>query len=192
MASEPFDFEEQLEFGLEWEEEVQERLEDMILSLNLQSISFEDNPELQRAGVDHIVSKEEPGIDVKTCSHKYADSELLVFEVMSVVEDGKPGWFWEAESDLIVWVYPNKAKTNLYKRGYLMPLQTGLREWFQEHGEQYDYRRIPNTGKFGEYHTGIRLVPVGDIPQEYLVSFDPRLPTDRETPQSDIQRWADD
>jgi len=189
MSSEPYDFEEQLEFGTKWENEVKDRLESVMLSLSMQSISFDEKPEMQLAGIDHIVSKDSPAIDVKTCDHKYSNSKYVPIETMSVEEKDKPGWFFDSEADLVVFVYPNKAKTNLYKSGYMMPLKTGLRDWFRQTISEYSRKRIPNNGKYGEYHTAIRLVPKSDIPDEYLVEFDPRLPTDKETPQSDITEW---
>jgi len=190
-SNEPFDFDEQLDFGSKWESEAKTHLKELFSAISVSNIDYNDNPELQRAGIDVLFQKEQATIDVKTQSHEYAFSENLPFEVLSVVEEMEPGWFVEADSDLVVWVFPNKAKTNLYKQGYLMPLTEGLREWFKQNADDYRYQRIPNSGRYGDYHTGVRLVKIEDIPEEYLVEFDPRLPTDRETPQSDIMRWVE-
>jgi len=190
MSSEPFDFDEQLQFGTQWEQQAKRHLQELFTSISVSNISYDENPKLQRAGIDVLFQKEDTKIDIKTQSHKYVDSPNLPIEVMSVMQDHEPGWFYEADSDLVVWIFPNKAKTNLYKRGYLMTLTYGLRDWFDEHSEEYRFQRIPNTGRYGDYDTGCRMVKIEDIPDEYLVEFDPRLPTDRETPQSDILRWA--
>lgn len=193
MASEPFSFIEQLEFGNEWEEVATDHLHELFMSVSATNIDYDERPELQRAGIDTILSKEQPTIDIKTQRYEYTKSENLPIETVSVLEDQKPGWFYHADSDMVVWVYPNKAETNLYKTGYLMPLTDGLREWFDDRYADFEFKRIPNqTAKYGEYHTGIRLVPIDTFPDEYLVSFDPRLPVDRETPQSDILSWVDD
>lgn len=191
MSSEPYDFDEQLEFGNEWESEVRQKLESVLLRLSVDSIDYEENPGMQRAGIDHIISKEQPTIDVKASRYEKTKDPHLPFEVVSVMESGEPGWFLddEKETDLIVWVYPNKAKTNLYKTGYLMPMKTGIRSWFEENFEKYDFATCKTNGQYGEYHTGMRWVYIPDIPDEYLVEFDPRLPTDKETPQSDITEW---
>lgn len=185
-----FDFDEQLTFGTKWESTAKDHLKELFSSISVSNIDYNEAPELQRAGIDVLFQKEKTKIDVKTQSHEYANSENLPIEILSVIEEMEPGWFHDAESDLVVWVFPNKAKTNLYKRGYLMTLTPGLRSWFDEHAEEYRYKRIPNTGRYGDYHTGVRLVKIDDIPDEYLVEFDPRLPTDRETPQSDIMEWV--
>lgn len=189
-SDEPFDFDKQLAFGSKWESTAKTHLKELFSSISVSNIDYDKSPELQRAGIDVLFQKEETKIDVKTQSNQYTDSENLPIEILSVVEEMKPGWFHEADSDLVVWVFPNKAKTNLYKRGYLMTLTAGLRNWFDEHAEEYRYQKIPNTGRYGDYHTGVRLVKIDDIPDEYLVEFDPRLPTDRETPQSDIMEWV--
>jgi len=193
-VSESYSFDEQLEFGNKWENAVKERLEGMFLRLSVDSIDYEKHPELQRAGIDHILNKDEPAVDVKTQRHEKIEDKALPFEILSVVEEGKEGWFvdQEKDTDLIVWVYPNKPATNLYHRGYIMPLKTGIRGWFKRNGEDYPYRTVPNTGIYGEYTTGVRWVDIPDIPNQYLVEFDPRLPTEKESPQSDITEWTGD
>jgi hypothetical protein len=189
--SDPYDFDEQLNFGTDWEAAAKKHLRELFTSISVSNISYDEEPELQRAGIDVLFQKENTKIDIKTQRHEHAHSPNLPIEVMSVMEDHEPGWFYTADSDLVVWIYPNKAETNVYKTGYLMTLTDGLREWFNERSDEFDFTRIPNRGRYGEYDTGCRLVPIKEIPDEYLVEFDPRLPTDRETPQSDIMRWAD-
>jgi len=188
----PSDFDEQLNFGTDWESTAKEHLKELFTSISVSNISYENDPELQRAGIDVLFQNETTKIDVKTQRHKHTNSPNLPFEVASVLEENEPGWFWEANSDLIIWIYPNKAQTNLYHTGYLMTLSDGLRNWFDETHDEYEFKSIPNSGRYGEYHTGCYMVPIDDIPEEYLVEFDPRLPTDRETPQSDIMRWVDE
>lgn len=190
-SDEAFDFDEQLNFGNKWESAAKDHLKELFSAISVSNIDYNDRPELQRAGIDVLFQKEQTTIDVKTQSHEYAFSDNLPIEILSVVEEMEPGWFIKADSDLVVWVFPNKAKTNLYKRGYLMTLTKGLRKWFKENADDYRYQKIPNSGRYGDYHTGVRLVKIEDIPNEYLVEFDPRLPTDRETPQSDIMRWVE-
>jgi len=188
--SEAFDFDEQLEFGTDWEQQAKSHLQELFTAVSVANIDYNERPELQRAGVDVLFRKDETTIDVKTQSHKYVDSGKLPIEIVSVVEQNVPGWFWDADSDLIVWVYPNKAKTNLHKTGYLMPLTDGLRDWVDERADEFRYIQTQTNGRYGTYHTGCRLVPIDAFPSEYLVEFDPRLPTKRDTPQSDIQKWV--
>lgn len=188
--SKTLDFDEQLAFGTEWERRAKDHLRELFAAVSVSNIDYDEDPELQRAGIDVLFQQDETSIDVKTQRHEHIETGNLPIEMLSVVEDGVPGWFWEADSDLVVWVYPNKPKTNLYKTGYLMPLTDGLRDWVDENAEEFRYVRTETSGRYGEYHTGCRLIPVDSFPDEYLVEFDPRLPTDRESPQSDIQRWV--
>jgi len=188
--SDEHDFRECLQDGVEWEERLKPKLKEQIMAINVKQISFDEDPAKQLSGIDQVLTQAtDLNIDVKVRDHEYYGDDVLL-ETVSVVEEGIPGWFWEADSDLVVWVYPNKAKTNLHKTGYLMPLTDGLRDWVDQKAEEFRYIQTQTTGRYGEYHTGCRLVPIDDFPDEYLVEFDPRLPTARETPQSDIMKWA--
>jgi len=191
MSTEPYDFGEKLSFGTDWEATAKEHLQELFTSISVSNISYDENPELQRAGIDVLFQQEDTKIDIKTQRFEHTKSPNLPIEVLSVMDSMEPGWFYEADSDLVVWIFPNKAKTNLYKTGYLMTLTDGLRDWFDKNAEDYRFVRIPNKGMYGKYETGCRLVPIEDFPSEYLVEFDPRLPTERETPQSDIMGWVE-
>jgi hypothetical protein len=190
--SKSYSFDEQLKFGKKWEQQAKTHLQELFTAVSVSNIDYDDKPELQRAGIDIIFQREEAAIDIKTQRHEHAHSDNLPIEIVSVMSEDEPGWFYDADSDLVVWVYPNKAETNLYKTGYLMPLTDGLREWFKLHADEFRFTTIPNQGQYGEYKTGVRLVPIERFPDNYLVEFDPRLPTDRDTPQSDIMQWAGD
>jgi len=181
------DFESDLEFGKRWESFASARLRELLPKFSMDNVSYDKRPELQRAGIDTIFKQRDPAIDVKTQRHHHADSDNLPIETVSAQENDTPDWFYTSEADVIVWVFPNAAGTNLYHRGYFMPHTDGLIEWFNDCIT--DYRRI--TKDNGEWTTACRLVPIDDFPAEYLVEFDPRLPTDRETPQSDLTKWTE-
>lgn len=191
MSNNSARFSEDLEFGLKWEREATDRLNELLLSVRATNIDYSDRPELQRAGIDGIMQKEQPSFDIKCQRHKYADSPNLPIEIHSVVEKGELGWFYTADSDMVVWIFPNKANTNLYHKGYLMPLHDGLRDWVRENNDQFRRFEKANSGQYGDYTTEGYLIPIDEFPEEYLVGFDPRLPTDRETPQSDIMEWSE-
>lgn len=189
--SEAFSFTEQLAFGKEWEERASHHLKSMLQSISYQNVSYENRPELQRAGIDTIFKKDEPAIDVKTQAYDKTKTGNLPLETMSVEEENVPGWLYTSEADLIVWVYPNKAGTNLHHIGYFMPHSDDLVAWFNERLNDFRRVRVPNdTQKYGSYHTACRLVPVDDFPDRFLVEFDPRLPTEKKTPQSDLAEWS--
>lgn len=183
MTAEPYSFNEQLKFGLEWEREVSDRLENILMAINAENISFDESPQMQRNGIDSILKKRDPKIDVKTQKYENTQTGNLPIEVMSVLEKQKPGWYHTTECDMVVWVGVNRTGSNLYHKGYFMPMS--VRRWLDEKLDEYRYVNIPNE----DWTTGVRLVPIDDFPEEYLIEFDPRLPTDRETPQSDMTRW---
>lgn len=172
-----YDFGEQLDFGEKWERRVRPHLERHLTAITMKNVSFDDDPETQLAGIDILGGVADPDIDVKTYSHKYIVRPTLVIETVSVMEKGKPGWFHTSQSDLMVVIGPNKAGTNVYKRGWIVPLKTGIREWFDDALDTHDWdsARVPN----GDYHTFIWWVPVSDIPEEFVFEFDPRPPDAR-------------
>jgi len=186
-----YDFEEQLAFGKKWERRVRPYLERHLTALLMENVSFEDDPETQRAGIDLAGGVVAPDVDVKTYSHKYITEDVLFIEVASVLERQVPGWFYDSQSDLMVVIGENKAGTGVYKRGWLVPLQTGIREWFNSAVDMHDWTfvRVPNDG----YHTGGYWVPVADVPDEFVFSFDPRPPNTEsaDEKQKSLGDWTD-
>lgn len=186
-----YDFQEQLNFGKKWEERVRPYLERYLNALIMENIAFEDEPETQRAGIDIRSELIDPDVDVKTYSHKYITEDTLFIEVLSVMEREVPGWFYDGEFDLMVVIGENKAGTAVYKRGWLVLMQTGIRDWFDEavDSHDWDFARVPNT----DYHTGGYWVPVEDIPSEFVFSFDPRPPStdSMDERQKELDKWTD-
>jgi hypothetical protein len=185
------DFEADLEDALEWEQFAVDRVEELLLSTRAANVSYNDRPELQRAGIDGIVRQQQPSFDIKVQDYRHTDTGNLPIEVWSSLENCTPGWFYTAESDMIVWLYKNRAKTDLYHTGYLMPLRDGLIEWFNDRKDDFREFSKENIGMHGgEYTTCGRLVPIDEFPDAYLAQFDPRPPTDRDTPQSALGDWV--
>lgn len=191
MGSDAYDFDEQLEMGLEMEQRLSERLESILTSINLENIAYSDQPEIQRSGIDSILRKKNVDFEIKSQRYEHTKTGNLPIEVVSVLEEQEPGWYHYSEADIIVWVYHNKPKptTNYHNVGYFMLFDERFKDWFEEREESFRFVSVPNEGRYGEYHTGNRLVPIEEIPDEWLIEFDPRLPTDKETPQSDITEW---
>jgi hypothetical protein len=191
-SDDPADFAEDLADAKEWEAFGVERIEELLLSTRATNVSYEDRPELQRAGIDGILTETRPSFDTKVQDYGHTGTGNLPIEVWSAIEDNDPGWFYTAESDLIVWLYKNRAKTDFYHTGYLMPLRDSLIEWFNDRVDEFRRIEKANKGMYGdEYTTICRLVPIEEFPVEYLAEFDPRLPNDRETPQATLTDYDD-
>ncbi|MEM3581244.1 MAG: hypothetical protein QXQ64_08325 [Candidatus Bathyarchaeia archaeon] len=75
------DFKESLEFGNKWEEIVLKQLKNVLPSTEL--VRFEDNPDLQRKGVDLLDRKRMFPFEIKTRT-KYFDD--ILFETVSDIE----------------------------------------------------------------------------------------------------------
>jgi len=189
-ASDPYDFREQLNFGKKWERRVRPHLERYLTALTMKNVSFDEDPETQLAGIDLLSDVTEPDVDVKTYSHKYITEPNLFIETLSVMKEEKPGWFYTSESDLMVVIGPNKPGTRVYKRGWIVPLNTGIREWFDEALETHDWDHacVPN----GDYRTFGWWVPADDIPDEFIFEFDPRPPNANSAnpSQKELKEWG--
>lgn len=190
-----YDFEEQLDFGLKWERRVKPYIKQNLTALLLNNIEFDEDPERQLAGVDYETEAVEPDVDIKTYRHEHIAADFLCIETASVIPveaniQPQPGWFYTSDSDYMIVVGENKAGTGVYHRGWIMPFETGVREWFDEalEAHDWDFATVPN----GEYNTGVFWVPAADFPDEYLFEFDPRPPRpDSADPnQLDLSQWG--
>lgn len=180
------DFNDDLAFGAEWESELSDRLESILLSVTVSNISFDNDPETQLNGIDSIVEQDDAKIDIKTEWAEYRNSPNLPIEVWSMFERQKRGWFLTSESDYIVWLRESKTGTNLHS-GFIMVLDDELREWFQDRCDSYPRREIKNEN----WTTVIRLVPIDDFPEDKLFEFDPTLNEPVDDEQQDLSEWSE-
>lgn len=190
MSDDVADFSEDLEFGKKWEQLASSRLKKLLPSFSIDNVEYEHRPELQLAGIDTILQQRNPTLDIKTQDYEYVETGNLPIEVWSDIDSGDPGWFYTGDADLIVWVYENSVGTNLHHKGYFMPHTEELVEWVNDKIDDLPESRRVEVLNDG-WTTVCWLIPIEDFPKEYLVEFDPRLPNDRDTPQSDLTTWVD-
>lgn len=181
-----YSFDEQLEMGKRWEKDLCERLESILTKKTVRNIQYEDEPEKQRSGIDAVVSEKTPDIDVKVQRHSHLTTGNIPIETWSVKEREKRGWFYTGKSDVIAWVYKNKAGTNLHPTAYLMLKNERFIDWFEDNIHKFREVDIPNES----WTTVCRLVPIEEIPENYLIEFNPTLDEDKNEEQHTLLEWS--
>lgn len=177
------DFDECLEEGKYWEERLKYRIETVFMQLSVDRIRYDDSPDKQRNGIDLELDPDEiTTVDTKVRDHEYAQYDDIVIETMSVAETGELGWFYTSDADVIGYAWKNQAGTNLLNPGYLIVLSDRLRDWFQDHYDEYPLKEAQNDG----WTTEFRPVPIDDFPEGTLVEFPAKLPVERVTDQQTL------
>lgn len=189
MSSDAHDFGESLDMGLKWEQILKPRLKQVLVAASLESISFEENPDMQRNGIDMVLQQENPNVDVKARGHYALQYGDILLETWSVWEENKVGWAFKPDIDLVAYVFENEPGTNL-KQGYFIVMSDEFRDWFQENADNYPEKEAKN-GSFGGYTTLNRAVPIEDFPQGTLIEFDPTQFEPAEDEQQELSDWLE-
>lgn len=187
MSSDAHDFDESLDMGLKWERILKPKLEKVLLATSLESISFEENPDMQRSGIDLVLQQENPNVDVKAREHDALQYGDILIETHSVYEKGELGWAFKPAIDLVAYVFENEAGTNL-EEGYLIVMSDEFRDWFQENATNYPEKEADNSS-FGGYTTLNRAVPMEDFPPGTLIEFDPTQFEPANDDQQELSGW---
>lgn len=167
----PHSFDEKLKEAAEWEQKVSQSLVDLVVAEAWRLASREE----QRDGVDVVVKLKKSTFDVKFRDNKYYLKGILI-ETVSVVEEGKPGWFYTSQADEIIYLWLNKERTGLMPLGFrVFHRDRRFREWFEEHKNHYreQYTSSEKDGKV--WHSRFVVVPIEDFPSGTLQRFNVRV-----------------
>jgi hypothetical protein len=177
------DFQERLEDGVSWEDRLRPKLKEQIMALNVEQISFDEEPEKQLNGVDQVLTQTtELNIDVKVRDHQYYGDDVLI-ETASVVEGGKDGWVYNDATDIIAYCWENQDGTNLCD-GVLILLNDKFVQWFDSMSEQFRTVECKSYDKGQTWTTRSKIVKIEAIPDGFIYQgFDPELPRRGESPQ---------
>lgn len=184
--SDKHNFESCLEEGTEWEERVKPKLKEQIMTLNVEQISFDENPDQQLSGIDHVLTQNtDINIDVKVRDNKYYGDDILV-ETLSVVEEEKDGWVYNDETDIIAYCWKNQPGTNL-RDGVLVLLNDKFVQWFDAMSEQFRTVQCESHDGDRTWTTQSEIVKIDDIPDGFVYKeFNPGLPQTKETSQREL------
>jgi len=182
----PRDFDKDVKDAAVWEKLLAEKIVSFMRNYIPRLISY-DNPkdiELQRKGMDLIVSSDSAIYEIKTRAHKYYRQGILL-EIMSVVQHNKLGWLYTSEADCIAYVWLNESGTNLEPIGYFLLLKE-LRKtkWYAELPGVYhvmhtsSFRKTPNG--MSNWTTEFIVPEIDDFPRfpiKTLFQFNAILPS---------------
>lgn len=186
---EPHDWGSCLEEGTKWEERIKPILKEQILSISVDQVSFDDEPEKQLSGIDHVLTRESPNIDVKVRDYEYYGDDVLL-ETVSVVERDVEGWLYSDGLDVLAYCWQNRLGTNLTD-GILLLINDAFVEWFEAHISEF--RAVTTRSRDGgdTWTTKSRIVEIDRIPDGFVYTeFDPTLPDSESTDQQNLSNYT--
>lgn len=160
-------FQDNLAEGNICEEQVKARFKEIFTPV-LNHILYEENPGIQKRGIDFFIDTRPIAFDVKCrryATYKYGD---ILLETVSIKEREKPGWVWSSESDIIVYVWKNRTGTK-FVDGYLLFLKD-IRKWIHSVGVDRFKKIISRSvGKGGNvWSTENIAIPIESFPANCL------------------------
>lgn len=163
-----------LQKGTKWEKKLMEKIGKIIQVKSVEAIKYSDYPEIQRQGIDGLISLETVKVETKTRTYQYYKFKDILLETLSVIEANKPGWFFTTQANVVAYVWETPTGTNLFD-GYLIFITPQLREWFNQN--QHRFRtQIAQTKNAGEkWTTENKVVPIKEFPKGSIKKFNPYL-----------------
>lgn len=151
-----------------------------LLKYDIETIPYDTikNIELQKNGIDILITFENITCETKFRKHDYYDGNDILFETISVMEKYKPGWMYTCESEILLYCWWNKNKTNFMPRGYILHWEKLNKTiWFNELPDPNRYPLKTTTSRRGnqKWTTEFFCVPIEDFPQETIFRFNPTL-----------------
>lgn len=151
-----------------------EKIARIIHVKSVESINYADQPEIQRQGIDGIITLEKPKIETKTRDyycHRFHD---ILLETKSVIENNKLGWFYTTQANIVAYVWKNPSGTNLYD-GYLIFITPELREWFDKNKHRFKRWVAHTECNNRQWSTENYAVPIKEFPKNSIKNFEPYL-----------------
>ncbi|MEM0124303.1 MAG: hypothetical protein QXF41_02045 [Candidatus Micrarchaeaceae archaeon] len=164
------DFKESLEFGNKWEEVVLKQLKNVLPSTEL--VRFEDNPDLQRKGVDLLDRKRMFPFEIKTRT-KYFDD--ILFETVSDIERKTLGWYYYTMSPALVYNWVDAEKNQSVKLYIMNIFKIRNRKIVEKAIEKLGLKPLISVsyGANRTWYTENYAVPITFIPTDSIIQFQP-------------------
>ncbi len=128
-------------------------------NVNIKHIIYEENPILQKNGIDFIFNIDFSKLDVKTrnyYSYKYND---ILLETTSIVETNTQGWLYTSKSDIIIYAWLNKECT-MFIDGYFLFLNE-IRKYISKNNYLMKTAETHRNGTI--WHTNNIVVPINEL-----------------------------
>ncbi|MEM4067088.1 MAG: hypothetical protein QXV17_09550 [Candidatus Micrarchaeaceae archaeon] len=164
------DFKESLEFGNKWEEVILKQLKNVLPSTEL--VRFEDNPDLQRKGVDLLDRKRMFPFEIKTrYTTKYFDD--ILFETISDIERETPGWYYYTMSPALVYNWVDAEKNQSVKIYIMNIFKIRNRRIVEKAIEKLGLKPLISVsyGANRTWYTENYAVPITFIPADSIIQY---------------------
>lgn len=195
-------FTERLQRGLNGEKRLAKGLEKFNIIESVKRVIYNQEPEIQKSGVDRIDRFREAKHEQKTREYDaYKWGDILI-ETVSVIEANKLGWWYTSEADIIDYVWRDQTGKAFIDGYYIFIRNKKLREWFEETRYKEKgkievkcnkckkvFQTLPSKFpiKIAEsngclWHTENIAIPIRDFPKGTIERFKPRTVEPSQTP----------
>ncbi|MBC7219065.1 MAG: hypothetical protein H5T49_02880 [Hadesarchaea archaeon] len=164
-----------------WQERLQPKLKQILLVKGLESVRWDEHPELQKRGIDAVLKQEVVDVELKIRSYQFHKYKDILLEVETGIDprtrtNGRPGWFYTTKADLVIYVWKNEQESNLVD-GYFICMSESLRDWFKKNERRFPEKNALSVNKkTGQiWITRNKSVPIKEFPPGSIVRFNPRL-----------------
>lgn len=167
-----FDFDEQLGVAAKWERLLEPVLGGLVWE-EAQRISFNDNPGMQLAGIDHVLKEREfkdDALQTKVITRNY-DNIFYETRHEDYHDPSKEwdGWVYEYDERVILWVWLSDSQNRIVDASWLL-VNDDFRMWFNHVKTDYPEKR---AGK-PSYRDGRKWwsfgvpIPLSDIRRRFI------------------------
>lgn len=168
---EAFDFDEQLELAEKWERLLEPELGSMVWE-DAERISYEEDPEAQLSGIDHVLVEREFADDAlqsKIITQKYESIWYEVRHERVNVDYEWEGWVYEYDNRVILYVWLSDDGLRIVDANWLL-INDAFREWFNGVKGKYPEKRTtkPTRRDGRKYYSFGVVIPTTDIPNGFI------------------------
>jgi hypothetical protein len=163
-------FLEDLKFGSYWENIVMKQLN--LVAPRTQMVRWEDHKQLQRIGIDGFQYIVQIPYELKT--RRGHCCEDILFEIMSILEKDKPGWYHTSQAPALIYHWLNREETRSVKAYVLNLKRIREEEIVERYIEENEYLKPLYAHPAGQVWTSINIaVPISTIPKDLIREIPP-------------------
>lgn len=151
-----------------------EKIREIAQFESVHRVTYAENPEVQKHGIDGFLTTKKPTVDTKTRGYDAYRYHDILIETLSIRERDILGWFYTTNADVIAYVWTNSSGTNLVD-GYLLFMSDSVRQWFETNKNQFKVKIAHSKAKGKEWTTENRAVPISQFPKGTLYRFNPQI-----------------
>ena len=187
-----YDFDDSLELAERWENLLEPQLGSIVWR-DAERISYEDDPESQLSGIDHVLVEREfsdDALQLKVNTKKY---DSIWYEVRHEVVDSDKewdGWVYEYKPRVILYVWLSDDGRRVIDGKWLLINDT-FRGWFDGIRDKYPEKRTKKpTKRYGrKYYTYGVTIPISNIPAGFIRPAKAAIGLKSDTNQTELSNY---